>query len=140
MLTIIDREIKEDERKNILIDIELILLKAGVPDNGFKRYSLAADEDRRTVGFISGLRDHKWLFLTDIWVKETHRRQGIGSQLLKSIEDKIKADGLEHIYLWTYGPDNQKFYEKNGYYQFAVFEDFYEVKGYHQIGYRKELY
>ena len=115
-------------------------MKAGVPDNGFKRYSLAADEDRRIVGFISGLRDHKWLFLTDIWVKETHRRQGIGSQLLKSIEDKIKADGLEHIYLWTYGPDNQKFYEKNGYYQFAVFEDFYEVKGYHQIGYRKELY
>ena len=97
MLTIIDREIKEDERKKILIDIELILLKAGVPDNGFKRYSLAADEDRRIVGFISGLRDHKWLFLTDIWVKETHRRQGIGSQLLKSIEDKIKADGLEHI-------------------------------------------
>lgn len=140
MIRITDRKLIEGEHARILADCDQILLKAGVLENGFMSYSLVADEDGQMIGFVSGLKNHKWLYLSDMWIEETHRRQGIGSRLLKDFEDRIKSCGIEHIYLWTYGPINQKFYEKNGYCQFTVFEDFYEVKGYHQIGYRKDFY
>ena len=52
---------------------------------------------------------------------------------------KVKSIGTEHIYLWTSGFINPKFYEKHGYKVFTVFEDFFEAEGYHHIGYRKDF-
>lgn len=139
MIDIIERALADDERVKMLSDYDQILAKAGVPQNEFKHYSLVAVEEKQMIGYVSGIRDHQWLFLSDMWIEVTHRRQGIGSYLLKSFEEKIKVEGITHIYLWTYGPINPKFYEKNGYDQFTVFENFYEVNGYHQYGYRKDL-
>ncbi len=139
MITISNRELAEGERAQILSDFDQILMLDGVPKNNFMRFYLVADEDGQMIGFVSGLKEHKWLFLTDMWVEKTHRGKGIGSYLLKCFEEKIQKEGIQHIYLWTYGPSNPKFYEKNGYYQFALFEDYYEVEGYHQIGFRKDL-
>ena len=83
--------------------------------------------------------EHKWFYLTDLWVEESRRRKGLGTKLLCMIEQKALSVGMEHIYLWTAGSINSQFYEKNGYERFTVFENKYEVEGYHQFGYRKNL-
>ena len=91
------------------------------------------------IGFVSGLTNHKWFYLTDLWVHEDYRRQGLGSKLIIMLENKIKIIGIEHIYTWTNGFTNPKFYEKHGYKVFTVFENFYEIEGYHHIGFRKDF-
>ena len=91
MIDIIERALADDERVKMLSDYDQILAKAGVPQNEFKHYSLVAEEEKQMIGYVSGIRDHQWLFLSDMWIEVTHRRQGIGSYLLKSFEEKIKV-------------------------------------------------
>jgi hypothetical protein len=45
------------------------------------------------------------------------------------LEKKVTTLGIEHIYTWTSGFINPKFYESQGYRVFAIFEDFYGVEG-----------
>ena len=136
---ITDREITKAELSNIYDDFKEIERRDGVPDSPQVRYSYTADEDGEVVGFISGLTNHKWFFISDLWVHENHRRQGLGSKILAMLEGKLKSIGIRHVYLWTSGLINPIFYEKHGYKVFTVFEDFFEVEGYNHIGYRKDF-
>jgi len=138
-MKITDRDITKKELQNIYDDFKKIELQDGVPYIEQERYQFIAEENGIIIGFASGLTNHKWFYLTDMWVHEDYRRQGLGTKLLKMLEDKVKSIGTGHIYTWTSGFINPKFYEKQGYKVFTVFEDFFEVKGYHHIGYRKDL-
>jgi len=138
-MTITDREITKDELQSIYDDFKKIERQDGLPEHEQKRYSFTAEENDMVVGFVSGLTNRKWFVLTDLWVHEDYRRQGLGAKLLKMLENKVESIGIEHIYTWTTGFINPKFYEKQGYKVFTVFEDFCDVKGYHRIGYRKDF-
>jgi GNAT superfamily N-acetyltransferase len=139
-MVISDREITKEELDLIYDDFKQIDIRDGVPQPPQIRYNSTAEENGAVIGFASGLTNYKWFYLSDMWVHEDYRRQGLGTKLLTMLENKIKSIGTEHIYTWTAGHANPKFYEKNGYKAFTVFEDFYGVKGYHRIGYRKDLY
>ena len=138
-MEITEREITKAELNEIYADFKDIEIRDGVPQQARVRYQFLAEEGGAVIGFASGLTHHKWFVLTDLWVRESHRRQGLGGKLLKMLEEKVVSLGAEHIYLWTSGSVNPKFYEKHGYKAFAVFEDFYEVPGYNHIGYRKDF-
>jgi N-acetylglutamate synthase-like GNAT family acetyltransferase len=138
-LIITDREITKAELDAIYADFKVIEARDGVPHFEQKRYNVVAEENGAVVGFASGLTNHKWFFLSDLWVSEEYRRQGLGTKLLSMLESSIQEIGINHIYTWTSGFINPKFSEKQGYYAFSVFEDFLEVKGYHHIGYRKDF-
>jgi len=138
-LTITDRDITKQELQDIYDDFKKIERQDGIPDVPQVRYQFIAEDNGVAIGFASGLTNHKWFNLTDMWVHENFRRQGLGAKLLAKLEDKIKSIGIEHIYTWTTGFANPKFYESQSYKAFTVFEDFCEVKGYHKIGYRKDL-
>ena len=138
-MKITDREISKIELDGIYEDFKKIESSDGVPNFTQQRYQYVAEENNLVIGFVSGLSNHKWFYLSDLWVHEKFRRQGLGTKLLRMLEDKIKSLGIEHIYTWTSGFNNPKFYEKQGYKIFTVFENFFEVEGYHQIGFRKDL-
>jgi len=138
-MKISDREITKQELDDIYTDFKKIECRDGVPDAPQVRHSITAEENDIVVGFASGLTNHKWFYLSDLWVHEDYRRQGLGTKILTMLEDKVKSIGIKHIYTWTSGFANPIFYEKQGYSVFTIFEDFFEVKGYHQIGYRKDL-
>ena len=138
-MKITDREITKTELDEIYADFKKIEAQDGVPFSEQERHNIVAEENGIVVGFASGLTNHKWFFLSDMWVHEDYRRQGLGTKLLSMLEDKIQSIGMEHIYTWTSGFTNPIFYEKQGYYRFTVFEDFFEVKCYHHIGYRKDF-
>jgi len=138
-MKITDRNITKKELQDIYDDFKKIELKDGVPSVEQIRHQFIAEENGVIIGFASGLTNHKWFFLSDMWVHEDFRRQGLGAKLLKMLEEKVMSIGVEHIYTWTSGFINPKFYEKQGYRVFTIFEDFFEVKGYHHIGYRKDF-
>jgi len=134
-----DRDITKQELKDIYDDFKKIELQDGVPDVEQVRHNIVAEENGMVIGFASGLTNHKWFYLSDMWVHENYRRQGLGTRLLNMLENKVQSIGIEHIYTWTSGFINPFFYEKQGYKVFTVFEDFFEVEVYHHIGYRKDL-
>lgn len=138
-MKISDREITKQELDDIYEDFKKIEIQDGVPQVEQERHSITAEENGMVVGFASGLTNHKWFYLTDLWVHEDYRRQGLGTKVLAMLEDKVKTLGIQHMYTWTSGFINPKFYEKQGYCVFTVFEDFFEVEGYHHIGYRKDF-
>ncbi|MDR2545958.1 MAG: GNAT family N-acetyltransferase [Lachnospiraceae bacterium] len=138
-MRITDRDISKEELNDIYDDFKKIEFQDGVPSNNQVRYQFIAEEKDIIIGFVSGLTNHKWFYLSDIWVHENYRRQGLGTKLLVMLEEKVKSIGIKHIWTWTTGFTNPKFYERQGYYIFTIFEDFCEIEGYHQIGYRKDL-
>lgn len=138
-MKITERDISVSELEYIYEDFRRIEIADGIPQRKTERYQFTLEEDDKLIGYISGITEHKWFYLTDLWIEEKHRRKGLGSKLLGMIESKAKTEGMEHIYLWTAGQINSLFYEKNGYVSFTVLENKLEVEGYHQIGYRKEL-
>lgn len=119
-MKIYEREITRSELDSIYDDFKAIKLKDGIPQRKTERFQFVLENEVRVIGYVSGITEHKWFFLTDLWVEESCRRQGLGSMLLKRIEDKASAEGMEHIYLWTAGLTNPLFYEKNGYDRFTV--------------------
>jgi len=139
IMIITDRDISKEELNGIYDDFKKIEIQDNVPLNNQRRFQFIAEENDMIIGFASGLTNHKWFYLSDMWVQADYRRQGLGGKLLVMLEEKVKSIGMEHVWTWTTGFINPKFYESQGYKVFTVFEDFCEVKGYHQIGYRKDL-
>ena len=134
-----DNDLTREQLDEIYEDFKKIDERDGLSPNNQRRYSFAAEENDIIIGFVSGLTNRKWFYLTDMWVHEDFRRQGLGAKLLKMLEDKVKSVGMEHIWTWTTGSANSRFYESQNYKVFTVFEDFCDVKGYHQTGYRKDF-
>ncbi len=58
-----------------------------------------------------------------LWVDTAHRKQGLGSQLLKEMELEAKAKGCTIMQLDTFDWQAKGFYEKNGYSVFGTLED-----------------
>jgi N-acetylglutamate synthase-like GNAT family acetyltransferase len=137
-VTISDREIKKSELEAIYDDFKRIDIQNGISVIPQVRYQYLAEENGNIIGFASGLTNHKWFYLSDMWVTAEYRRQGLGTKLLRMLEEKVVSAGIEHIYTWTSGANNAAFYEKQGYYQFTVFEGFFEAEGFDHIGYRKD--
>jgi len=139
-MTITERAVTQQELKEIYDDFKKIEVKHGISKIEQERYNVTAEENEIVIGMDSGLTNHKWFYLSDLWVHENYRRQGLGAKLLAMLENKIKTIGIEHIYTWTtmYN-SNELFYEKQGYRQCCIFEEFFEVKGGHHICLRKDF-
>ena len=139
-MKITDRNLTKQELKEIYDDFKKIEIQHGVPQVEQERYNVTADENGMVIGMASGLTNHKWFYLSDLWVHENYRGQKLGAKLLALLENNIKSIGIEHIYTWTTAYNsNELFYEKQGYRQCFIFEDFFEVKGGHHICLRKDF-
>ena len=138
-MKITDRDISRQELEAIYADFAVIDLQDGIPDHPSARHQYVAEADGIIIGLASGLAQHRWFYLTDLWVHKDHRGTGLGSKLLAMLEKKVQSVGIAHMYTWTSGPGNTIFYQKQGYEIFAQFDNFYEVEGHHKVGFRKDF-
>ena len=139
-MIITDRDISKNELNKNYDDFKKIETEYKVPDAKTKRYNVTAEENGEIIGFASGLTNHNWFNLTDLWINKNYRGQGLGSKILNKLEEQVKSHGIKHIYTWTTGYNkNDIFYEKQDYRKFTVLENFFEVENGHHIGYRKDL-
>ena len=136
---ITQRDISQEELEEIYADFKAMERADGVCPQKETRYQFVAEENGKMIGLASGLVHHEWFYLSDLWVREGHRGKGLGSQLLVCLEEKVRSLGVKHIYTWTSGHKNPRFYERHQYRVFTVFENYYGIEDYPQIGYRKDL-
>ena len=109
-----------------------------------EKVSCVALQGNRFIGCAAGLA-HKngveysgWFYLSDLFVRQEFRCQGIGEKLLMALEKKLIECGIKHIWLWTSGEKSLRFYDRNGYFQFTEMERWYS-DGSSRIGLRKSL-
>ena len=96
-----------EQYKNKIINIDIALIENKI--KGFIVYQIDSRKsdwnEREGHGFIR-----------EFYVDKDFRRQGIGTQLLKNAENKLKEMGAENIYLTSSDKYYvQDFYFKNGY-------------------------
>jgi len=82
----------------------------------------ANDADDLTVGAIYGWLQWGWLFIDLLWVDESARQQGIGSELLQQLEQAAIKRGVSRAYLDTGDFQAPAFYQKHGYEIFSEME------------------
>ena len=78
----------------------------------------------QVVGGIIGNMFGGWVYVELLWVEESLRNQGLGSQLLRALEEEAIRMGCQHAHLDTYSFEARPFYEQHGYEVFAVLEDY----------------
>ena len=80
-----------------------------------------AFEDDELIAFmwayVHEFREETRMYVSEIRVKEEYRRRGIGSQMLRMVEDKAREQGLSAIYLHaeSNNPNAIGFYRAAGY-------------------------
>ena len=94
------------------------------PPESHARLAVFASTDAELVGGACGYTHWDWLFVSHLWVGSTHRRKGLGSELMDKIEQAGVARGALAAHLDTYDFQALGFYEKRGYQVFGRLDDY----------------
>jgi ribosomal protein S18 acetylase RimI-like enzyme len=94
------------------------------PPENHERLAVFASADDELVGGVSGFTHWGWLFVSHLWVDETRRRRGLGSDLMDEIERAAALRGAQAVHLDTYDFQALGFYEARGYRVFGQLADY----------------
>ncbi len=89
------------------------------------------------LGAAMGTKTLNVLFISHIFVEDSHRSKGIGSVLLASMEQKAKELACSVIRLNTFNHLSHSFYTKNGYNETTRIDSY--MNGFDLIYYDKHL-
>jgi N-acetylglutamate synthase-like GNAT family acetyltransferase len=136
----IEREMTDSELKLMNKGFDKHLAKFDNPPLKQKRFTIIIMDNNKFIGSASGLtNDNKeWFYLTDLFINEEYRKQGLGAKALKQLEDKVKKIGIKHIWTWTAGFEAPHFYKKQGYKVFTEMKDWYK-SGHSRFGFLKDI-
>lgn len=79
------------------------------------RQSIIAYEGSEIVGAITFILFYGEAYIDDLAVLEEYRNKGVGSRLIKEVENYLVIEGVSHISLNTYEFQAPEFYKKMGY-------------------------
>jgi GNAT superfamily N-acetyltransferase len=97
----------------------------------------ARDGSGRVVGGLLGHVKWKWLYVAKLWLPDELRGRGVGTRVMREVEQYARRRACHGIYLDTFEYQALPFYEKLGYEQFGVLEGY--PPGYRQYHLRKAL-
>lgn len=109
-----NREKCEWFKNNSSTDINVLNTK----DSNF----LVFDNDKLIGGAI-GFVKYNWYFLDLLYIDEAYRGHGIGTSLIKSIEEFAKKENLTGVRIETWDFQARGFYEKKGYTVYGEIKD-----------------
>ena len=66
-------------------------------------------------GGLIAKRKGNWLCIEYLWVSETTRGRGLGSELMQEAEQQAQAQGCSHLLVDTFSFQALPFYQKLGY-------------------------
>ncbi|AFS70566.1 GNAT family N-acetyltransferase [Exiguobacterium antarcticum] len=81
-------------------------------------------EEEEIVGGIYGEIYWGWLEIEFLYLPDSLRAQGLGSQLLNQIETLARPSGVERVLVTTFSFQAYAFYEKHGYETTGVIPDY----------------
>lgn len=76
---------------------------------------VARDAGGEIVGGIKGLTVMDWMYVGTLWVADSHRGTGVGSELLRRAEQMAIERSCVGACLTSFGFQAPEFYEKHGY-------------------------
>ena len=94
------------------------------PPENQERLAVFASADGELVGGASGFTHWAWLFVSHLWVDETRRHRGLGSELMDKIERAGALRGAQAVHLDTYDFQVLAFYEARGYRVFGQLDNY----------------
>ena len=89
----------------------------------YDEFCFAAEEDGNILGVITGRAYYNEVHIGDLIVASSLRKGGIGSRLVRAVEDNYRGKGYDKITLTTFGFQAPEFYKKLGYEVEFVRED-----------------
>jgi ribosomal protein S18 acetylase RimI-like enzyme len=143
-IRIINREMTTQEFARMNKGFDEHSLENNVAIQDSDRFTFVSLDEEKFVGCASGLAYKNgemysgWFYLTDLFVEKAYRSNGLGTILLKSIEEAVAAKGIKHIWLWTSHDGALRFYRRHGYSTFTEMENWYS-DGNSRVGLRKNL-
>lgn len=81
------------------------------------------DADGNIIGGILGGTYWGWMYIDIMWVREDHRRKGLGSKLISEAEKEAVRRGCHHVHVDTMSWQAPEFYKKHGYEVIGVLPD-----------------
>lgn len=81
----------------------------------YDEFCFAAEEDGNILGVITGRAYYNEVHIGDLIVASSARKGGIGSKLVRAVEDNYRGKGYDKITLTTFGFQAPEFYKKLGY-------------------------
>ena len=112
-MTIIDlteEQAEEIETRLEAFDEEYITYKM----NGFIRIGME-DNGRLIAGLDACVTAFRILYVSTVFVDEEYRRKGVGEKLIREMEKRAAAMGVNTIRLDTFNWQGKEFYEALGY-------------------------
>jgi GNAT superfamily N-acetyltransferase len=82
------------------------------------------DKENKVVGGIAADLFGDWAYISLLWVEESLRNKGLGSELLCRLESEAIQMGCTNAHLDTYSFEAKPFYEKAGYKVFGKLDDY----------------
>ena len=89
----------------------------------YDEFCFAAEEDGNILSVITGRAYYNEVHIGDLIVASSLRKGGIGSKLVRAVEDNYRGKGYDKITLTTFGFQAPEFYKKLGYEVEFVRED-----------------
>ncbi len=81
-------------------------------------------QTQEILGGLKGFSHWHWLYISQLWVKENVRSNGLGKDLLEAVEAEARARGDRGLYVDTFEAKTRDFYLKNGFREIGAIEDF----------------
>jgi ribosomal protein S18 acetylase RimI-like enzyme len=138
----IEREITDAELQLQDVRFREASMAQGNPPKTPQRCSFVASDDGDFIGCAcgstNGFSDEHWFYLEELFLEKAYRRRGLGAEILKELEGKAAALGVENIYTWTAGYEAPEFYRRQGYGVFCEAKGWYP-SGHSRVGLRKAL-
>jgi GNAT superfamily N-acetyltransferase len=91
-------------------------------NNFHKVLILVKDEANKIIGGVHGALFSDWLHIDTLWVEERHRGHGIGTELLRRVEEAAIQKGFFGSHLETTDCQELDFYLEHGYTLFGELE------------------
>jgi Predicted acetyltransferase len=82
---------------------------------GYSDFCFIAENNDAVMGVIVGHSYYKEVHITDLIVKEEYRGEGVGSELIRRVEEEFGNRGYENINLTTYAFQAPEFYKRLGF-------------------------
>jgi GNAT superfamily N-acetyltransferase len=90
--------------------------RATIGHEGYRPLCVFAhSEDGSLLGGLLGGTYWNWLVVDILWIAEGARRQGLGTEILRTAEAEAMARGCTRVHLDTHDFQAPKFYSKHGY-------------------------
>ncbi|MGE6541001.1 GNAT family N-acetyltransferase [Bacillus luti] len=123
--------------KNKVIQYNMSILTDEVKQPMEQVNLVVKDEKGKIFGGVTGIMYYYHLHIDFLWVDESVRYDGYGSQLLHKLEGIAKEKGCRLILLDSFSFQAPEFYKKQGYREYGVVED--HPKGNSQHFFEKRL-